>query len=64
VTSYTLAPETREKANSDERATLDEGIRNNNDIQGSQENRSNKQLCFLAEYGINHSGYGILRNTK
>jgi hypothetical protein len=39
VPSHTTAPTTTEKANSDERVTVDE---ENSDIQGSEENRSHK----------------------
>jgi hypothetical protein len=34
---------TTEKANSDERVTVDEGVTKGNDIQGSEENRSHEQ---------------------
>jgi hypothetical protein len=45
VTSYTLALTTTEKANSDERVTVAE---ESNDIQGSEENRSDKQHSTAA----------------
>jgi hypothetical protein len=41
VASHTV-PTAREKANFDERVTVDEEISNNNDIQGSEENSSHK----------------------
>ena len=56
------APKTTEKANSDDRVTIDEDVSNRNDIQGSQENSSykkqsadkNKQLYFLTKYQTSH----------
>jgi hypothetical protein len=38
----------REKANSDERVTVDEEISNRNDLQGSKENRNYKQQSAAA----------------
>ena len=37
------APKTTEKADSDDRVTIDEDVSNRNDIQGSQENSSYKK---------------------
>ena len=45
--SYALAPGT-EKANSDNRVTIDEEISNRNDFQGSEENRSEMQHSTMA----------------
>jgi hypothetical protein len=41
--SCSLASTTTEKANSDERVTVDEEVSNDNDIQGSEENGSHEQ---------------------
>jgi hypothetical protein len=43
VASHTAAPATREKANSDDRFTVDKEISNINDIQRSEEDRSHKR---------------------
>jgi hypothetical protein len=43
VASYTFEPATTEKANSDERDTVDEEVSNSDDIQGFEENRSHEQ---------------------
>jgi hypothetical protein len=42
VTSHTAARTTTEKANSDTRVTVDEEVSNSDDIQGSEENRSDR----------------------
>jgi hypothetical protein len=41
--SYALAPGTTEKANSDERVTVDEEVSNSDDLQGSEENLKHEQ---------------------
>jgi hypothetical protein len=41
VASHTIA--TMDKANTDERVTVDEEVSNSNDIQGSEENGNSKQ---------------------
>ena len=44
VASHTAALPTTEKANSDERVTVDEEVSNRNDIQRSEENRSGRRI--------------------
>jgi hypothetical protein len=55
VTSYTLTPESREKANSDDSGTVDEEISNRNDIQRSKEDRVRKQQ--LSPVPTNNSNF-------
>jgi hypothetical protein len=43
VTSHAVVPKTTEKANSDDRVTVDEKVSNSDDIQGSEEDRSHEQ---------------------
>jgi hypothetical protein len=43
VASHAVVPKTTEKANSDDRVTVDEKVSNSDDIQGSEENRSHEQ---------------------
>jgi hypothetical protein len=43
VASHTTTPTRTEKANSDERETVDEEVSNSDDIQGSEENHNYKQ---------------------
>jgi hypothetical protein len=43
VASHIAAPSTTEKANSDERVTVDKEVNNSDDIQGSEKNRSHEQ---------------------
>jgi hypothetical protein len=52
VASHTLAYATTEKANSDDRVTVDEEVVNNNDIQGSAENRSHESTLHLMNLTI------------
>jgi hypothetical protein len=47
VASHTTAPTTTEKANADERVTIDKEVSNNDDIQGSEENRSHEQQSTI-----------------
>jgi hypothetical protein len=72
VASHTAARKTIEKANSDDRPTLDEQTVTLKDLRkivatsraANNNNNKNKQHYFLAEYQANHFGYGILKNTK
>ncbi len=52
VASHTAVPVTTVKANSDERITVDEEISNRDDIQGSEEDRSHKQLSTTTKNSI------------
>jgi hypothetical protein len=62
VASHTPALATTEKANSDERVTVDEEVSNSNDIQGSEENqivvasnlvqRKQQITLFSSKYGV------------
>jgi hypothetical protein len=53
VASHSAAPATTEKANSDERVTVDEEVGNSDDIQGSEESRSHEQQSTAATTTIN-----------
>jgi hypothetical protein len=53
VTSHAAVPTITEKANSDDRVTVDEEISNRNDVQRSEENGSHEQQSTRAATTIN-----------
>jgi hypothetical protein len=52
VASRTTAPTTTEKANSDERVTVDKEVSNSDDFQGSEETCSHKQQSTATNNSI------------